>query len=299
MPATATVERQQEIEREEMEHAEIELESPHDYAATLVHAAHEAPGHEHHAHYHGAAAGAPAKRARFAGTLRHIAHGHVAHGSAAHENADTATLAPDDDVLVFRRVMEEPVPTISFDEVVVEASRARRRARAPHRPFRLTTGQWIIVATLFGQLTGVLWCQSQALSLRNRDQRLREEIARTGQQIAQTKHAISQLDSESNLTQLAAQMQWSRAPLNNFDNVTNRHRLTPQEAVALTAPATTDAAGEAATAPEPPSDSATPIATPNAKPGAKPGAKPTNAAPDSEVAAPVRENPRENPTEER
>ena len=286
MPATVAVERHEEIEL-----SEVELESPHalepqhDYAATRVHAAHEAPGHERHAHFHGVAGAAPARRTRFAGALRHIAHGHVAHGGA-----DTVTLPQDEDVLVFRRVMEEAAPPASFDEVVVEASRARRRARAPHRPFRLTAAQWLIVGTLFGQLTGVLWWQSQALALRNRDQKLRDEIARTGQQIAQTKHAISQLDSEANLTQLAAQMHWSPAPVNNFDNVTDRHRLTPQEVAALTATdpaakaAAGEAAGEAATAPEPPLDNVAP-GSPGAAPDS-PGAMPDTASGTAPNAAP-------------
>ena len=260
-------------------------EAPHDYATLHARATHDVPGQEHHAHYHGVPAGAPTPRTRFAGALRHVAHGHVTHEPVTPGHADTATLAAEEDVLVFRRVMEEPAPVVSFDEVVVEASRARRRARSPHRPFRLTTAQWIIVTTLFGQLTGVLWWQSQALALRNRDQRLRDEIARTGQQIAQTKHAISQLDSEGNLEQLAGQMKWSRAPLNNFDNVTNRHRLTPQQIAALNAPANTDAAGEAATASEPQdkapdSSSATPTATPEATP---------DAASDSETMSPAGE----------
>lgn len=202
-----------------------------------------APITETHAHYHGVAEAAPSSRARFAGAHRRAPHTH---------DVDQLVegLSQDETELLLRRILEdEPLP-LSADELLAEASRARRRARPRHRPFRLTKAQCIIAGTLLCQLTGVLWWQSQALSLRNRDQRLKNDIAITSQQIAQTKNAISQLDSEGNLSQLAAQMQWSRAPVNNFDDVSKTRRLMPEEAAAIGNSATGDGS-EAAFAPEP------------------------------------------------
>ncbi len=196
-----------------------------------------APKTETHAHYHGIAEAAPSSRARFAGAHRHAPH--------------TADLDnPSETELLLRRILEDEPAPLTAEELLVEASRARRRARPRHRPFRLTKAQCIIAGTLLCQLTGVLWWQSQALSLRNRDQRLKNDIAITSQQIAQTKNAISQLDSEGNLSQLAAQMQWHRAPVNNFDDVSKTRRLTPQETAAISASATGDGS-EAVLAPEP------------------------------------------------
>lgn len=142
---------------------------------------------------------------------------------------DTQTLSPDEDVLIFRHVMAQKSEPLSMDEVTVEAARRRRRARAPHRPFRLTGAQMLIGGTLLVQLTLVLWLQSQALSLRNRDHKLREKIAMTHQQIAQTQNSIAQAAADTNLEQMAAQMNWRKADVTSFDDVTNTQPLTPQE----------------------------------------------------------------------
>ena len=178
-------------------------------------------------------------RARFAGARRHAPHIREAEGLSQSETE-----------ALLRRILEDEPAPLSADELLIEAARARRRARPRHRPFRLTKTQWLIAVTLLGQLTGVLWWQSQALSLRNRDQLLKNDIAVTSQQIAQTKNEISQLDSEDNLSQLAAKMKWKRAPVNNFDDVSQTRRLTRQEAGAIGASATSDGS-EAALAPEP------------------------------------------------
>lgn len=193
---------------------------------------------ELHPHFHGNAESAPTDRARFAAAHRHAPH-----------IRGVETLSVGETELLRRILEEEPTP-LTVEEVMAEAARARRRARPRHRPFSLSKTQWVIAGTLLCQLTGVLWWQSQALSLRNHDQRLKDDIAVTSQQIAQTKNAISQLDSEGNLSQLAAQMHWSRAPVGNFDDVSETRRLTPNEATAIGASATGDGS-EAALAPEP------------------------------------------------
>jgi hypothetical protein len=90
-----------------------------------------------------------------------------------------------------------------------------------------------VAGLLLLQLTGILWWQSRALALRNYEMRLRDKIALTGQQVAQTKHRISQLDSKGNLAHTASQMGWQVAPVSSLDDITNRRRITPQETAAI------------------------------------------------------------------
>ncbi len=207
---------------------EVETDVLIDRAALLTRAAHHAPGTEHHSHYRGALEGAPNARSRFVGAHRHV---------PARETG-TATLSPlDEDVLIFHQVRaaaHQAVPLV-MDEVVVEAARRRRRARAPHRVFRLTGTQLLIGGSLLAQLLMVLWLQSQSLSLRNRDYKLRREIAQTHELINQKKNEISQLDSEVHLSQMAAQLHWDKAPMTSFDKINDTRRLTPEETAAVEA----------------------------------------------------------------
>jgi hypothetical protein len=91
----------------------------------------------------------------------------------------------------------------------------------------------MIGGLLLAQLLMVLWLQSQSLALRNKDYKLRHEIAQTHELIAQKKNQISKLDSEAHLNQLAGQMHWSKAPLTNFDKINDTRRLTAPEMAAL------------------------------------------------------------------
>ena len=201
-----------------------------DRASVLVHAAHHAPGSEHHPHYRGDLEGAPNARSRFVGAHRHVP------AREAQDMGGTATLSRvDEDVLIFHKVRAAAQQTtpVAMDEVVVEAARRRRRARAPHRAFRLTSTQLMLGGLLLAQLLMVLWLQSQSLSLRNRDYKLRRDIAQTHELIAQKKNQISQLDSETHLSQLAAQLHWDKAPMTSFDKINDKRRLTSEETAAL------------------------------------------------------------------
>ena len=204
-----------------------------DRAAYQAQAAHHAPGKEHHAHYRGSLEAAPKARSRFVGAHRHV----PARETVGVVNG-TSTLSPlDEDVLIFHEVTQaarQPAPLV-MDEVVAEAARRRRRARAPHRAFRLTGTQMMAGGLLLAQLLMVLWLQGQSLALRNKDYKLRREIAQTRELIAQKKNQISQLDSEVHLSQLAAQLHWDKAPMTSFDKINDTHRLTPEEAEALMA----------------------------------------------------------------
>lgn len=199
-------------------------------------------GRGRHKHFRGSVADARHARARFAGAHRQA----PARETGLIEFPETSTLAEQQgDTLVVHHVATPEADfaaarhkaPLEMDEVIVEAALRRRRARARHRQFRLNGAQMLIGVTLMGQLTMVLWLQSQALSLRNHDHKLREKIAQTNELIAQTKNDISQLDSETNLGRLASQMKWDKAPMTSFDKITDKRRLTPQEAAALSAPA--------------------------------------------------------------
>ena len=200
-----------------------------DRAAFRARAAHHAPGSEHFTHYRGDLEAAPKVRTRFVGAHRHVP-------ARQTQDISTATLSPlDEDALIFHEVRaavkeSEPAP---MEEVVTEAARRRRRARTPHRAFRLTGTQMMIGGLLLAQLLMVLWLQSQSLSLRNKDYTLRREIAQTRELIAQKKNQISKLDSEAHLNQLAGQMRWGKAPLTNFDKINDTRRLTGPEMAAL------------------------------------------------------------------
>jgi len=203
MSATATVARR----REEL----TEVEAQHAYAA----------------HHYSARTATPTRTrpARPTGAPRHTSP--FEEGSAPTEG----------EVELLRRLLEDEPATLSHEEVTAEALRARRRARKSHRPFRLTLTQWGVAGLLLLQLTGMLWWQSRALALRNYEMRLRDKIALTGQQVAQTKHSISQLDSKGNLAHTAAQLGWQEAPVNSLDDITNSRRITPEEAAVLGNPA--------------------------------------------------------------
>ena len=200
-----------------------------DRASFRARAAHHAPGSEHYSHFRGDLESAPKVRTRFVGAHRHVP-------ARESQGVGTSTLSsPDEDTLIFHQVKaaleETTVPTTH--EVVTEAARRRRRARAPHRAFRLTGTQMMIGGLLLGQLLMVLWLQSQSLALRNKDYKLRREIAQTHELIAQKKNQISKLDSEAHLNQLAGQMRWGKAPLTNFDKINDTRRLTAPEMAAL------------------------------------------------------------------
>jgi hypothetical protein len=202
-------------------------------ATYTARAAHHAPGREHHTHHHGDLEGALNARSRFVGAHRHLpAREHQAYGPFKLPLLDESVL---EDVQIFHEVTESAKQSteVTMDEVVVEAARRRRRARAPHRAFRLTGTQLMIGGLLLAQLLGVLWLQSQSLALRNRDFKLRREIAQTRELIAQKQNQISQLDSETHLGQLAAQLHWDKAPMNSFDKLNDTRRLTPQETASL------------------------------------------------------------------
>ncbi|HEY0075341.1 MAG TPA: hypothetical protein VGB77_14675 [Abditibacteriaceae bacterium] len=200
-----------------------------DRASFQARAAHHAPGSEHYAHFRGDLETAPKVRTRFVGAHRHV---------PARQTQETSTAtfsALDEDALIFHEVraaVKEATP-VPMEEVVAEAAMRRRRARAPHRAFRLTSTQMMIGGLLLGQLLMVLWLQSQSLALRNKDHKLRREIAQTHELIAQKKNQISKLDSEAHLNQLAGQMRWGKAPLTNFDKINDTRRLTKPEMAAL------------------------------------------------------------------
>lgn len=224
---------------------EIENDVVVDRAAALLQAAHHAPGQEHHAHYQGHLEGAPNARSRFVGAHRHMPAREYQTGS----HVGTFTLSPvDEDVLIFHKVRNATQQTapLVMDEVVVEAARRRRRARAPHRAFRLSGTQMMLGSLLLAQLLMVLWLQGQSLSLRNKDYKLRREIAQTRELIAQKKNEISQLDSEANLSQLATDMHWNKAPMTSFDKINDTRRLTPEEIATLTQKPAADSATEVA-----------------------------------------------------
>ena len=194
-----------------------------DRAAFRARAAHLAPGSEHFRHYRGDLEAAPKVRSRFIGAHRHV---------PARETG-TATLSSVEDALIFHQVKAAVKEAEPLEDIVTEAAHRRRRARAPHRAFRLTGTQMMIGGLLLLQLLGVLWLQSQSLALRNKDYKLRREIAQTRELIAQKKNQISQLDSETHLNQLAGQMHWSKAPLTSFDKIDDKRRLTAPEMAAL------------------------------------------------------------------
>ena len=230
----ATRDDQKMIAREVNEVSDARQENENDVlidrASVLIHAAHHAPGSKHHPHYRGDLEGAPNARSRFVGAHRHVPAREV------QDIGGTATLTKlDEDVLIFHQVRAAAQQTtpMAMDEVVVEAAHRRRRSRAPHRAFRLTGTQLMLGGLLLAQLLMVLWLQSQSLSLRNRDYKLRREIAQAHELIAQKKNQISQLDSETHLSQLATQLHWQKAPMTSFDKVNDTRRLTPEETAAL------------------------------------------------------------------
>jgi cell division protein FtsL len=200
-----------------------------DRASFHARAAHHAPGSEHYSHFRGDLEAAPKVRTRFVGAHRHVP-------ARQTQDTSTATLSTlDEDALIFHEVraaVKEATP-VPMEEVVAEAARRRRRARAPHRAFRLTGTQMMIGGLLLAQLLMVLWLQSQSLALRNKDYKLRREIAQTHELIAQKKNQISKLDSETHLNQLAGQMRWGKAPLTNFDKINDTRRLTAPEMASL------------------------------------------------------------------
>jgi len=198
-----------------------------DRAAFRARAAHHASGSAHFTHYRGNLEAAPKVRTRFVSAHRHVP-------ARQTQEIGTATLSPlDEDTLIFHQVKAAVKEAAPLEDVVSETAHRRRRARAPHRAFRLTGTQMMICGLLLAQLLMVLWLQSQSLALRNQDYTLRREIAQTRELIAQKKNQISQLDSETHLNQLANQMRWGKAPLTNFDKINDTRRLSAPEMAAL------------------------------------------------------------------